>query len=58
MIKNSLIFIRYISFFKKLHKRVVEQILELDIHLDTEKHQKLKMGIIIIDTFQKNKNFL
>jgi len=53
MIKNSLIFIRYISFFKKLHKRVVEQILELDIHLDTEKHQKLKMEIIIIDTFQK-----
>ena len=53
MIKNSLIFIRYISFFKKLHKRVVEQILELDIHLDTEKHQKLKMEIIIIDTIQK-----
>jgi len=35
-----------ISFFKKLHKRVVEQILKakLDTHLDTEEHQITKDG--------------
>ena len=34
------------SFFKKLHKRAVEQMLEaeLDTHLDTEKHQRTKDG--------------
>ena len=34
------------SFFKKLHKRVVEQMpeAELDAHLDTEKHQRTKDG--------------
>ena len=34
------------SFFKKLHKRTVEQMLEaeLDTHLDTEKHQRTKDG--------------
>lgn len=34
------------SFFKKLHKRAVEQMLEaeLDAHLDTEKHQRTKDG--------------
>lgn len=34
------------SFFKKLHKKAVEQMLEaeLDTHLDTEKHQRTKDG--------------
>ena len=33
-------------FFKKLHKKAVEQMLEaeLDTHLDTEKHQRTKDG--------------
>ena len=46
MIKNSLTFVHYISFFKKLHKRVIEQILKvkLDTHLDTEEHQITKDG--------------
>ena len=48
-------------YFKKLHKRAVEQMLEaeLDTHLDTEKHQRTKdrnyrHGYIS----KKNKNFL
>ena len=34
------------SFFKTMHKRAVEHMLEaeLDDHLDTEKHQKTKNG--------------
>jgi transposase-like protein len=43
------------SFFKQLHKRAVEYILEaeLDAHLDNEKHKKLPLETIATDTEQR-----
>ena len=43
------------SFFKQLHKRAVEYILEaeLDAHLYNEKHKKLPLETIATDTEQR-----
>ena len=43
------------SFFKQLHKRAVEYILEaeLDAHFDNEKHKKLPLETIATDTEQR-----
>lgn len=43
------------SFFKKLHKKAVEQMLEaeLDTHLDTENTKEPKMEIIVMGIFPK-----
>ena len=45
MIKNSLIFIHYISLPKSYIKKLLAKYLaKLDTHLDTEKHQRTKDG--------------
>ena len=45
MIKNSLIFIHYISLPKSYIKKLLAKYLaKLDTHLDTKKHQKTKDG--------------
>ena len=45
------------SFFKQMHKRAVEHMLdaELDAHLDNEKHEKRPQETIVTDTEPKNK---